>query len=210
MNVELEDYILAHIDPEPTWLRQLDRHTHQQLLYPQMCSGHLQGRMLKMLTAMAAPRRVLEIGTYSGYSALCIAEALTGDATLDTVEINDEHEEFIRRHFELSPHATRITLHIGDARHVVDKLGKTWDMAYVDANKRQYCEYYELVLRHLEPGGFVIFDNTLWYDKVSRGARDAQTRAIEQFNDLVAGDSRVEKVIVPVRDGLTIIRVKPQ
>lgn len=206
MTQELEDYILSHISPEPPPLKELDRHTHQQLLYPKMCSGHLQGRLLKMLVSMIRPQRVLEIGTYSGYSALCMAEALGDGATLHTVELNDEMEEFIRSHFEASPHGKRITLHIGDAREVVPRLKETFDLIYIDANKRQYCEYYHLALRHLRPGGFLIVDNTLWYDKVSTTAADAQTRGIEEFNDLVASDTRVEKVIIPIRDGLTIIR----
>ena len=212
MTPELEDYILAHIDPEPDNLRQLSRDVNVYLLYPRMCSGHLQGRTLRMLTAMIAPRRVLELGTYAGYSALSIAEGLPDGATLDTIEIDDEMEDFIRRQFDRSPYGNRITLHIGDAAEIIPELGdEPWDMVYIDANKRSYCDYYNLLLPRVRPGGYIIADNTLWDGKVTDPTlnHDAQTRGIMEFNDLVAADPRVERVILPLRDGLTIIRKKP-
>ena len=212
MTQELEDYILAHIDAEPEHLHQLDRDTHIQLLYSRMCSGHLQGRLIKMLTCMIRPRRVLELGTFSGYSALCLAEGLPDDeCRVDTIEINDEQEDFIREHLALSPYGKRVTLHIGDARDIVPQLDARFDLVFIDANKRQYVEYYDLVMDYLNDGGFIIADNTLWAGKVvdPKAQREAQTRGIMAFNDHVKADPRVEVVIISVRDGLTLIRKLP-
>jgi len=205
----LEQYILEHIDPEGEYLHALYRATHLQLLYPHMVSGHLQGRILKMLTKMVNPRNVLEIGTYSGYSALCMAEGLPADGHIYTIEINDEQEEFTRPWFDNSPYADKISFIIGDAMQVVPQLGVTFDMAFVDGDKRRYLDFYELVLAHLRPGGYLLADNTLWgghvVDEHVRES-DLQTQGILHFNDFVAHDDRVEKVILPLRDGLTIIR----
>lgn len=210
MTEELEDYILRHIDAEPEHLRRLDRDTHVRLLYPRMCSGHLQGRLLKMLVRMINPRRVLEMGTYSGYATQCLAEGLLRDeAHVDTIEIDDELEDFIRQHLSQSPVASRITLHIGDAVEILNRLDRQFDLIYIDANKRDYLAYYELAMAHLVPGGFIIADNTLWDGKViDTASHDPQTRGIREFNDQVAADLRVEKVILPLRDGLTLIRKK--
>lgn len=212
MTEQLEDYILRHIDAEPEHLYRLDRDTHIKLLYSRMCSGHLQGRLLKMLVRMVKPRCVLELGTFSGYSAQCLAEGLLDpDAELHTIEIEDELEDFLRAHFGQSPVGSRIHLHIGDANEILPRLGGEFDLVFVDANKRQYPEYYEMVLPHVVPGGFIIADNTLWDGKVAdpTAKHDAQTEGIRRFNDMVAADPRVEKVIVPLRDGLTIIYKKP-
>lgn len=207
---ELEDYINGHIDPEPEALRQLYRYTHRCCLYPRMCSGHYQGRLLKMLTAMVAPRRVLELGTFTGYSALAIAEGLPPQSVIDTVEIDDERRDELLRLFGQSPYADRIRLHIGDALQVLDGLDGPWDMVFIDANKRHYLQYLEAVLPKVPVGGFILADNTLWDMKVTdadaAAHADAQTRAIAAFNDAVAADLRLEKVILPVRDGLTIMR----
>jgi len=210
MDPSLESYILAHIDSEPGYLHALGRDVYLRLLYPRMCSGHLQGRLLKMLTAMIAPSRVLEIGTYAGYSALCIAEGLPEGAHLDTVEIDDEIEDFIRRQFEASGLADRITLHIGDIAELAHTLPAPYDMVYMDANKRTYLKTFLLIAPLVRRGGFVIADNTLWDGKViDNGANhDAQTTGICEFNDFVAADPRLEKVILPMRDGLTLIRIK--
>lgn len=213
MSEELEEYILAHIDEEGEDLTRLNRETHLYHLRPRMCSGHLQGRLLKMFVRMINPQNILELGTFTGYSALCFAEGLTApDAELHTIEIDDELEDFIRSHFETSPLAERIHLHIGDAREILPTLGKTFDLVFMDANKREYCEYYDLVFPLLSPGGFIIADNTLWDGKVVDWGKklDAQTEGILKFNDYVAKDNRVEKVIIPLRDGLTIIYKKPQ
>lgn len=209
MTEEIEDYIELHIDPEPAQLARLQRRVNLELLYPRMCSGHLQGRILRMLTAMIAPRRVLEVGTYAGYSALCMAEALAADGELHTVEINDESEDFIRREFDASPYSARLHLHIGDAAEVLRQFEPGWfDMAFIDADKRHYTDTYEQVLPLVRHGGFILADNTLWSGKVTdtRAHHDAQTQGIIDFNDHVAADPRVERVILPLRDGLSIIR----
>lgn len=208
MTEELEEYVLRHIDAEPQHLAQLDRDTHVRLLYSRMCSGHLQGRLLKMLVRMINPRLVLELGTYSGYSAQCMAEGLLcDDAHVHTIEIEDELEDFLREHLAQSPVSNRITLHIGDAVQILDQLDERFDLIYIDANKRDYLAYYDLAMSHLAEGGYIIADNTLWDGKVAdQSCRDAQTEGIRRFNERVAGDGRVEKVILPLRDGLTIIR----
>lgn len=207
MTEELQDYIESHISPEPAHLARLYRHTQLTRLYPRMCSGHIQGRMLRMLTQMINPRRVLELGTFSGYSALCMAEGMAEGGELHTVEIDDEYADDIRRSFESVPCGHMITLHIGDALEVIGTLPGPWDMVFIDANKRLYCEYYRAVLPLVRPGGYIIADNTLWSGKVAEdGCHDAQTEGIRRFNDLVADDAAVEKVILPLRDGMTIIR----
>lgn len=212
MNEQLNDYILNHIDAEPEHLYRLERDTHLRLLYSRMCSGHLQGRLLKMLVRMAKPERILELGTFSGYSAQCLAEGLlSGDAQVHTIEIEDELEDFLRQHFADSPVGHRIHLHIGDASQILPQLNLMFDLMFIDANKRHYPQYYELVLPWLTPGGFIIADNTLWDGKVAEphAKIDPQTEGILSFNQMVAADPRVEKVIIPVRDGLTIIYKKP-
>lgn len=209
----IENYILHHIDREPDNLYQLYRRVNTELLYSRMCSGHLQGRLLKMLTRMISPKNVLELGTYAGYSALCIAEGLADDdCHVDTIELEDELEEFICRAFEESPVGSRISLHIGDAMSILPNLlqSKSYDMVYIDANKRHYVEYYNLLIDHLRSGAFILADNTLWDGKVADNEchKDAQTQGIIAFNDLIANDERVEKVILPLRDGLTLIYKK--
>ena len=209
---ELEEYILEHIDAEPEALARIDHDTHVQNYYWHMCSGHLQGRLIKMLTRMIRPRRVLELGTFSGYSALCLAEGLPDDdCRVDTIEINDEQEDFIREHLALSPYGHRVTLHIGDACDIVPRLGTRFDLVFIDANKRQYVEYYDLVIDRLNDGGFIIADNTLWAGKVidPKAQREAQTQGLLACNDRVAADPRVERVIIPLRDGLTLIHKLP-
>ncbi len=211
MQKELEDYILAHIDDEGEMLASLNRATHLFHLRPRMCSGHLQGRMLKMFVRMINPRTILELGTFTGYSALCLAEGLLDDnARVHTIEIDDELEDFIRSHFAETPISDRISLHIGDAGKIVPEIDETFDLVFIDANKRDYVEYYNLVFDRVKEGGFIIADNTLWDGHVidDNAARDAQTAGIMRFNDLVKSDDRIEKVIIPIRDGLTIIYKK--
>ncbi len=206
----LDEYILRHIDAESDYLKALYRDTHVKLLRPRMASGHLQGRMLAMFVRMIRPRRVLEIGTYSGYSALCLAEGLEDGAELHTFEINDELEDFTRPWLEGSPCADKIHFHIGDALEWLPHMGLVFDLAFVDGDKRKYVAYYETVLEVMATGGYLLFDNTLWDGHVLEEPHpsDLQTIGIKKFNDWVAGDSRVEKVILPLRDGLTIIRKK--
>ncbi len=206
----IDDYILQHIDKESDYLKALYRDTHVKLLNPRMASGHLQGRMLVMFVRMIRPRRVLEIGTYSGYSTLCLAEGLEEGAELHTFEINDELEDFTRPWLEGSPCADKIRFHIGDALALLPRMGLTFDLAFVDGDKRKYVAYYETVMGMLAPGGYMLVDNTLWAGHVLEEPHraDLQTIGIKKFNDRVAADSRVEKVILPLRDGLTLIRKK--
>ena len=205
----IDDYLESHVSAEPELLYRLYRHTHLHHLYGRMCSGKVQGRLLKMLTSMIAPRRVLELGTFTGYSALCMAEAMAEGSELHTVEIDDEWRDEILRWFSLSEHGSKIHLHIGDAMDIVPQISaEPWDMVLIDANKRLYPQYYEMVLPLVRTGGYILADNTLWDGKVAlpEPPADAQTRAIMEFNDRVATDPRVETAIIPLRDGLTLLR----
>ena len=206
----LDTYILAHIEPEPDYLYRLWRATNIYMLHGRMASGHLQGRLLKMLVQMIRPRRILEVGTFSGYSALCMAEGLEEGGKVYTFEINDEQEDFTRPWIEGSPMADKVEFIIGDAIKEAPKLGLEFDMAFIDGDKRTYVETYEMVLKILRPGGFILADNTLWDGHVTDPAydRDHQTQGIRRFNDHIAQDNRVEQVILPLRDGLTLIRKK--
>lgn len=206
----LDDYILQHIDPEGDYLYRLYRATNVQLLHGRMASGHLQGRLLKMLVRMIQPKNILEVGTFSGYSAICLAEGLDNSGRLYTFEINDEQEPFTRPWIEQSPVADKIDFRIGDAITEAPKLGIVFDMVFIDGDKRTYVETYEMAMSVLRKGGFIIADNTLWDGHVVDHAydKDQQTVGIEKFNDHVAADERVEKVILPLRDGLTLIRKK--
>ena len=208
MDNELERYILSHSDPEGDYLHRLWRATNLYTLHGRMASGHLQGRLLRMLVRMARPRRVLEIGTFSGYSAICMAEGLEEGAKLYTFEINDEMEDFTRPWIEGSAVADKIEFIIGDAIEEAPRLGVTFDMAFIDGDKRTYTDAYEMTMGILRPGGFILADNTLWDGHVTDRAydRDRQTQGIEAFNDRVAADPRVERVLLPTRDGLTLIR----
>ena len=210
MTEEIEKYVLAHSAPEGDYLYRLYRATNIHTIHGRMASGHLQGRMLKMLVSMIRPKNILEVGTFSGYSAICMAEGLDEGGKVWTFEINDEMEDFTRPWIENSPVADKIDFRIGDANIEAPKLGVTFDLAFVDGDKRTYVETYEMVLRLLRPGGYIIADNTLWDGHVTDPAydHDHQTQGIRRFNDHVAADNRVEQVIVPLRDGLTLIRKK--
>ena len=210
MTEDIEKYVLAHSEPEGDYLYRLYRATNIHTIHGRMASGHLQGRLLKMLVSMIRPKNILEVGTFSGYSAICMAEGLDEGGKVWTFEINDEMEDFTRPWIENSPVADKIDFRIGDANIEAPKLGVTFDLAFVDGDKRTYVETYEMVLRLLRPGGYIIADNTLWDGHVTDPAydQDHQTQGIRQFNDYVAADNRVEQVIVPLRDGLTLIRKK--
>lgn len=205
----LQSYIENHIDDEPELLQELRRQAHLTLLHPRMLSGHMQGRILKMFMEMIQPKHVVEIGTYTGYSALCLAEGLADDAILDTIEINDELEDKILKFFNASPHGYKIRLHIGDAIEVIQSLPYTIDAVFMDGNKRHYVSYYETCMQKLNHGGYIFADNTLWDGHVIDehvDKNDLQTKGILEFNDLVKNDTRVETVILPIRDGITILR----
>lgn len=206
----LDDYVLTHSDDEPEYLYKLWRATNVHMLHGRMASGRLQGRLLKMLVQMARPESIIEVGTFSGYSALCMAEGLQSNdkGHLYTFEINDEQEPFTRQWIEQSPWAERITFIIGDAAEEAQKLGKQFDFAFLDGDKRTYVETYEALLPLMTPGAFILADNTLWDGHVidPEYDRDHQTQGIRRFNDHVKTDDRVTRVILPLRDGLTMIR----
>ena len=206
----LEEYISAHIEAESPLLRDLYRQTNLRLLNPRMASGHIQGRLLKMLVAMIRPELILEIGTFTGYATLCMAQGMPANGCIHTIEIDDELEDFILKWFKKSPYSDRIHLHIGDALKVVPGLGLQYDMIFLDGEKREYPEYYSSLLEYLKPGGFMIADNTLWDGHVVEKEYDSdpQTISVRKFNDMVRNDSRVEVAMIPIRDGLTIIRKK--
>lgn len=209
MNVSdasIEEYVLSHIDEEPEVLAWLTRETHLRTLKPRMLSGHLQGRMLKMFCSMVSAKRILEIGTFTGYSAICMAESLPDDGELHTLEINDEMEEFLDEVFSKSGLSDKIHLHIGDASSIIPGLDGLFDVVFMDGNKRHYSQYFDVVFPKLRLGGLIIADNTLWDGHVLESSNDAQTMGIQKFNDKVVSDERVERVIVPVRDGMTLIR----
>ena len=212
----LNEYIEQHSSPESQVLKQITRNTHLEVINPRMLSGHIQGRVLSMISQMIQPKKILELGTFTGYSALCLAEGLQADGKLVTIEHNDEMEEAIRRNLSLSPLGEKIELVIGDAKEFLRQLGdeakgeEAFDLVFIDADKKEYSEYLDLVLPLMRPGGWILADNTLWDGHIIDLAydKDKQTVALREFNDKVAADERLEKVILPLRDGLTIIRVK--
>ncbi len=211
MSESIEEYILSHIDSEPPLLSDMARDAQANLLHGRMVSGHLQGRLLKMFARMIRPRRVLEIGTYTGYSAICLAEGMDDDAELYTIEKDDEMEDFIRKYFDRSEQQNKIRLIFGDALQIIPAFDDDFfDMAFTDCDKRQYNAYFEQVLPKIRQGGFILADNTLWNGKLLQkvAGNDWQTKGIMEFNESLVNDKRVEKVILPVRDGLTLIQKK--
>ena len=225
----LSEYIEQHSSPENEVLQQITRSTHLEVINPRMLSGHVQGRVLSMISQMIRPKRILELGTFTGYSALCLAEGLTEDGMLLTIEHNDEMEEAIRRNLALSPLGEKIHLVIGDAKEWLGEFrersqasyclenapealqlrGEGFDLVFIDADKKEYCDYLDLVIPLMRKGGWILADNTLWDGHIIDPAydKDRQTVALREFNDKVAEDPRLEKVILPLRDGLTVIRV---
>lgn len=210
LSPELEEYLAQHHDPEPELLARLNRETHLKVLQARMLSGPLQGRYLAMLSKMIAPRYILEIGTYTGYSALCLAEGLRKDGALHTLEINDELESFSRSFFNQSPYADRINLHIGDALRLIDEISRPWDLVFIDADKPRYLDYYKKLLPKLPSGAVILADNVLWSGKVLEEvqANDESTQALLDFNTFVQEDDRVENLLLALRDGLMCIRKK--
>ena len=205
----LEEYISLHTTPENAILEAVTRDTHVHILNPHMLSGHVQGRALSMMSHMIHPKRILELGTFTGYSALCLAEGLAEDGELITVEHNDELEETITRNIKRSPLGKKIRLVIGDAKEVLPELrGQLFDLVFIDADKREYCAYLEAVYPLVPVGGFILADNTLWDGHIIDPAydKDKQTLGLRTFNDKLKEDDRFEQVILPLRDGLTIIR----
>lgn len=212
----LERYIHDFSEPEEALLHELDRETNLRAVAPRMISGHIQGRLLEMLVRMLRPRRALEIGTFTGYSALSMAAGLEEGAELHTVEVDDEQEEFIRSYFARSPHGRKITLHIGSALDIAPKLGGEFDLAFIDGDKREYPDYYRMLMGDdggrplVHSGSVLIADNILWSGKVVQPVahNDRHTQALLEFNRMVAEDPRTENVILPLRDGLNLIRIR--
>lgn len=206
--VLLDQYILDHISPEDDFLRELDRETHLKVLRSRMLSGHLQGQILSMISFMIRPKSILELGTFTGYSALCLAKGLAEGGVLHTIEIDDELESVARKYFGKSGMGDQIIQHIGDAREIIPTIEGTFDLVFIDADKREYPDYYRLVFDRIPMGGFLLADNILWNGKVvePEAADEEQTRGILEFNDMVQRDSRVRNVILPVRDGIMLLQ----
>ena len=208
----LEAYILDNTKPEEELMHRLERETYLRVINPRMISGHLQGKLLEMLVRMLRPKRVLEIGTFTGYSGLSIARGLDDDALLDTIEVDDELEEIAAKYFEASEYGHRIRQHVGSALEVVPQLGEVYDLVFIDGDKREYPAYYNMLMDggYVRSGSFMLADNILWYGKVAEpiAHNDKHTEAIVEFNRMVVEDERVDNVIVPIRDGINLIRVK--
>jgi len=208
---DIENYVLRHTEPEPEHLYRLNRETHLKVLQPRMLSGHLQGRLLSMLTHMIRPKRVLEIGTYTGYSALCFAEGLAERGEIHTIDINEELEDMVRPHLEKAGYSEQIHFHIGNALDIIPDLDDPFDLVFIDADKTNYSNYYDLIIDRLPAGAFIIADNVLWSGKVldeNEIKKDPDTEAIAAFNEKIEVDDRVQNVLFPIRDGLMIIRKK--
>ena len=209
--LNIEDYILSHIDTEPNLLKSMAREAHVKLLRPRMISGNIQGRFLKIFTSLLKPVNILEIGTFTGYSALCLAEGAPESSKIVTIEIDDEMEGFITKYLLASDYGHKVDLKIGDALKLIPQYDDNFfDLIFIDGNKRDYCAYYDVVFNKLKNGGIILADNTLWNGKVvdEEFKNDDQTKGVLQFNKHIHKDPRIEKVILPIRDGLTIIRKK--
>lgn len=204
----LDDYVVQHSEKEPELLKQLTRETYQKILQPRMLSGHYQGRVLSMLSKIINPINILEIGTYTGYSALCLAEGMYKDGHLHTIDTNEELVGFQRKYFDGSPYGKQIIQHTGDATKILPTLTETFDLVFIDADKPNYPTYFELIIDKLNPGGIILSDNVLWSGKIIEklAKDDFSTAALLRYNTLLASDPRVETVILPIRDGLTISR----
>ncbi len=207
MERKLENYIIEHTSPETELLGELNRETHVKVLFPRMMSGHIQGKFLEMVSLMIRPKRILEIGTYTGYSAICLASGLAGEGVLHTIEINPELEDFILRYFEKSGMRDKLKLHIGNALEVIPATDEIFDLVFIDADKENYLDYYHLVFDKVRKGGFILADNALWDGKViaEEGKEDKETKGIKEFNDFVQNDDRVENVLLPLRDGVMVV-----
>ena len=206
---ELEDYVANHSQIEPELLAKLNKETHQKVLQPRMLSGHFQGRVLSMLSKIISPTTILEIGTYTGYAALCLAEGLTENGTLDTIDVNEELVDFQKKYFDVSPWKDQIFHHLGDALEVIPTLDKKFDLVFIDADKENYIAYFNMIVPMMNKGGIILSDNVLWSGKVLEEVKssDKTTQILLDYNKLVNEDKRVETVLLPIRDGLTVTRV---
>ena len=206
LDPNLEAYVAEHSEQEPELLQELARETHLKILQPRMLSGAYQGRLLALLSKLIAPKRILEIGTYTGYSALCLAEGLQANGQIDTIDINEELTDMQRKYFDVSGYGKHIVQHLGNAAEIIPAIEGTFDFVFIDADKEQYPLYFDLIVDRVRSGGLIIADNVLWSGKVLEPATDEATESLQSFNKKVAKDSRVETVILAVRDGLTLLR----
>ncbi len=206
---DLQQYLDNHCDPEPEWLQTINRETYLKVLKPHMLSGHYQGRVLSFLSKVIQPKRILEIGTFTGYATICLAEGLTDDGLIHTIEVNRELEEMLNSHFKLTNVEKKIKLHFGEAETIIKDLShEIFDLVFIDADKKNNYTYFELILDKVKTGGLIIIDNVLWKGKVFGNENDTDTNMIRKLNDQITADKRVEKFILPVRDGLLVIRKK--
>lgn len=211
LDPDLEKYIEAHTEPENKLLYKINRETHTEVLKPRMLSGHLQGRVLSMISHMIKPENILEIGTYTGYSALCMAEGLKDDGKLITIDVNEELADRVKDYFQSSEYSNQIELKIGQALDIIPTLNRNWDMVFIDADKSNYLNYYQLCIEQVRKGGYILVDNVLWSGKVlekNRKKLDKDTESMLKFNEFVHEDNRVQNVLFPIRDGLMILRKK--
>ncbi len=206
---DLENYSEQHSENEPELLVQLNRETHQKILQPRMLSGHFQGRVLSLLSKLVNPQHILEIGTYTGYATLCLAEGLKDNGTIDTIDINEELYDFQKKYFDRSAWSTQIKQHLGDALEIIPQLNKKFDLVFIDADKENYINYFNLIVPLMNKGGVILSDNVLWSGKVLEPAKpnDTSTEVLIEYNRLLKDDPRVETVLLPIRDGLTVSRV---
>jgi predicted O-methyltransferase YrrM len=206
---ELEQYAGIHTSPESELLARINRETHLEVLQPRMLSGHLQGRLLSLLSSLLKPKRILEIGTYTGYSALCLAEGLPNDGKLITIDVNEELQARVQGYFNDSSYKRQIEYHIGDAIELIPSLPDMWDLVFIDADKKNYLNYYDLVIERMNPGGIILADNILWSGKViDKSAQDRETVLLRQYNERIQSDERVENILLPIRDGIMVARKK--
>lgn len=205
---ELDNYIVAHSEAEPELLQQLTRETYQKILQPIMLSGPYQGRVLSMISKLTNPNSILELGTFTGYATLCLAEGLQKDGEIHTIDINEELVDFQRKYFDKSDFGQQIFQHLGNALEIIPKLDKTFDLIFIDADKPNYVNYFHLIINKLNPGGIILSDNVLWHGKVVEplDPKDPSTKAVLDYNTLLKEDPRIETVLLPIRDGLTISR----
>jgi caffeoyl-CoA O-methyltransferase len=208
---EIDEYVCSHSSPENDLLQKINRETHLEVLQPRMLSGHFQGRVLSLFSNMLRPERILEIGTYTGYSALCLAEGLTEKGKLFTIDVNEELEKRVRNYFSQSVYAHKIDYKIGHALSIITELNESWDLVFIDADKQNYIAYYQLVFSTVKVGGYIIADNVLWSGKVVESDQnDKDTQLLRQYNQMLFEDDRVEVVVLPIRDGLSVARkIKP-
>ncbi len=206
---QLDDYIVEHSQKEPSLLKELTRETYQKILQPRMLSGHYQGRVLSMISKLVSPKNILEIGTYTGYSALCLAEGMQKNGSLHTIDINEELIDFQRKYFNKSAYGKSIHQHLGSAIDIIPKLNIKFDLVFIDADKPNYINYFNLIINKMNPGGIILSDNVLWSGKIIEkiNLKDESTKVLLEYNKLLNEDPRIETVLLPIRDGLTVSRV---